>query len=29
MAANFSLSVGVYIGLKAADKILWNPKKYD
>ena len=29
MAANLSLSVGVYIGIKAADKLLWNEKKYD
>jgi hypothetical protein len=29
MAANLSLTVGVYIGLKAADKILWNARKYE
>ena len=29
LAANGSLTVGVYIGLKAADKLLWNEKKYE
>ena len=29
MAANLSLTIGVYIGIKAADKLMWNPKKYD
>jgi len=29
LAANGSLTVGVIIGLKAADKLMWNPKKYD
>ena len=29
MIANCSLTVGVYIGLKAADKLMWNAKKYD
>jgi len=24
LAANFSLTVGVFIGIKAADKLLWN-----
>jgi hypothetical protein len=29
MAANISLTIGVYIGLKAADKLMWNAKKYE
>jgi len=29
LAANVSLTIGVIIGLKAADKLMWNPKKYD
>ena len=29
MAANFSLTIGVFIGIKAADKLMWNPGKYD
>ena len=29
MAANISLTLGFYIGVKGADKILWNKQKYD
>jgi len=29
LAANFSLTVGVFIGIKAADKLLWNKSKYE
>ena len=29
LVANLSLTVGVFIGIKAADKLMWNPKKYD
>lgn len=29
LAANVSLTVGVFVGLKAADKLLWNKEKYE
>ena len=29
LAANASLTIGVVLGCKAADKLLWNPRKYD
>lgn len=29
IAANTSLITGIYLGLKAADSIMWNQKKYD
>ena len=29
MAANGSLIFGVYLGIKAADKIMWNQRKYE
>lgn len=29
MAANASLIGGVYLGIKAADKIMWNERKYE
>ena len=28
-AANFSLICGIYMGMKAADKLMWNQKKYE
>ena len=29
LAANASLTLGCVIGVKMADKLMWNPKKYD
>ena len=29
MAANVSLMVGIVGGIKAADYLMWDPKKYD
>ncbi len=29
MAANVSLLLGIYMGLKAADYIMWDAEKYD
>lgn len=29
LAANFSLTIGVFLGIKAADKVLWNQLKYE
>ena len=29
LAANLSLTVGVFMGIKAADKLLWNKQKYE
>lgn len=29
LAANLSLSIGLYIGLKAADKLMWDQTKCD
>ena len=29
LAANASLTVGVFLGIKAADKLMWNSKKYE
>ena len=29
LAANVSLSVGIVLGLKAADKLLWHAEKYE
>ena len=29
MAANLSLTVGILIGIKAADTLMWNKSKYD
>ena len=29
LVANASLSVGIYIGIKAADKLMYNDSKYD
>ena len=29
LAANCSLTIGVFLGIKAADKVLWNQSKYE
>ena len=29
MCANMSLTVGVFVGVKAADSLLWDKDKYD
>ena len=29
MVANGSLIGGIYLGIKAADSLMWNPEKYD
>jgi hypothetical protein len=29
VAANISLSMGVYLGLKAADWLMWRPQKFE
>jgi hypothetical protein len=29
LAANISLTLGVFLGIKAADKLMWNPNKYE
>jgi hypothetical protein len=29
LAANASLTLGCVIGVKMADKLMWNPKKYE
>ena len=29
LAANASLTLGCVIGVKIADKLMWNPKKYE